>query len=176
MIVKGKNIQLRPVEVEDAAFIVKLRNHPERSRYLHPVSQNVDAQIAWIKSYKKRESTGEEFYFIIENNKTGALYGTIRLHDMIGDTFTWGSWIILPESPKKTAIETLVTLYEYAFGLKLEKSHFYVKKDNLHAISFYDRFGAIRTHEDNENLYYAINWEHYKPLRKKYAQFMKDNI
>lgn len=171
MMIEGKYINMRIAQLDDAEFLVKLRNHPERSRFLHEVPDDVNLQKSWLRNYKIREEAGEDYYFIIEG-KDKTPYGAIRLHDMVGNKFTWGSWILLPNAPKKAAIDTLVNLYEYAFKKGFKESHFFVRKDNLHAIAFYDRFGALRDSKDNKHLYYILNIDHYKSIRNRYLEFL----
>ena len=43
--------RLRPVTLEDAAFIVALRNDPLLNRYLHEISPRVEDQVGWLEHY-----------------------------------------------------------------------------------------------------------------------------
>jgi hypothetical protein len=50
---KGKNISLRLVNIEDANFILNLRLN--QGSFLSKTNPSLDIQKEWIKKYKKRE-------------------------------------------------------------------------------------------------------------------------
>ncbi len=168
-LVAGKNINLRDVEVEDAEFILSLRLNEKLNKYLSKTENDLARQIAWIRDYKTREN---EYYFIIES-KTGESYGTVRIYDIIGDSFSWGSWIITETSPAFAGIESALLVYEYAFDeLGYNRSHFEVVKGNEKVIAFHERFGAVRVREDEEKYYFEITKDQYKITREKYKRFL----
>ena len=135
----GGNIDLRLVEIDDAEFILALRLDPELNQYLSPVENNLDKQREWIK---KHRLYSRDFYFIIQNKKQ-ELVGTIRVYDVQGNVFCWGSWIIIPEARKYASFESVFLLYRFVFfGLGLDKTNFDVRKKNKKAVDFYQRFGA----------------------------------
>ena len=58
-LIVGKHIKLRLVELEDAPFIVTLRNYAKSQKFLSPTSTNIEAQehgCATINSEKSKES------------------------------------------------------------------------------------------------------------------------
>ncbi|RMH44058.1 MAG: N-acetyltransferase, partial [Alphaproteobacteria bacterium] len=89
--VEGFRLALRLVRPADAAFIHGLRTDPDIARHLSPVTGTVEDQRRWIEEYKTREAAGTEAYYIIERRDTGRPCGTVRLYDIDGTTFTWGS-------------------------------------------------------------------------------------
>jgi len=138
-VILGGNIDLRLVEIDDAEFILALRLDPELNQYLSPVENNLDKQREWIK---KHRLYSRDFYFIIQNKKQ-ELVGTIRVYDVQGNVFCWGSWIIIPEARKYASFESVFLLYRFVFfGLGLDKTNFDVRKKNKKAVDFYQRFGA----------------------------------
>ena len=135
----GKNIDLRPVEIEDAEFILSLRLNPELNQYLSQVENDLIKQKEWIKTHRLYS---RDFYFIIQN-KAQKPVGTIRVYDIQGNVFCWGSWIVIPEARKYASLESVFLLYRFVFfGLGLDKTNFDVRKNNKKAVSFYLRFGA----------------------------------
>ena len=44
MLIYGKNIDLRPVEIDDAEFILSLRIDPKLNQYLSPVENDLEKQ------------------------------------------------------------------------------------------------------------------------------------
>lgn len=64
-------------------------------------------------------------------------------------------------------------VYDFAFyELGFAQSHFDVRKDNLKAVAFHKRFGAIIINEDDEDYYFKFTLEDYVKMRKKYAKFV----
>ena len=169
MTLSGRNASLRLVEVADAAFIVDLRNSP-RGRHLSPIGTDVRRQEDWIRSYKHREFRGEEFYFVICHRRAGDV-GTLRMHDLDGDSFWWGSWIVREGAPTQAAVESFFLVYELGFlAMNLERARFVVRKDNLGPVGFHRRFGATITGEDDSRLFLELRRDRYAIVRPRLAR------
>ncbi|MFT7086876.1 MAG: RimJ/RimL family protein N-acetyltransferase [Rickettsiales bacterium] len=155
--IKGKNINLRSVEDEDADFILELRL--KKGEFLSATNPSLDQQISWIKSYKKREENKEEYYFVIES-KDGLRLGTARLYNINYDsqTFTFGSFIVDRDiAHKNCAPESMQEILNFSFSqLLLKKCLFDCRKNNIRANNFYKKFGAKRIDSDELNFYYEI--------------------
>lgn len=157
MDLQGKSIRLRLIEVTDAEFVLSLRLDERYNQFLSSVDPSVAAQKAWIESYKENERAGRQFYFIIENND-GVPCGTVRIYDLLADSFCWGSWILNADKTRYAALESALLVYEFGFRhLGFHRSHFDVRKGNEHVISFHEKMGAVRVAEDEENLYFEIS-------------------
>ncbi len=155
-LVQGKYVKLRLVELEDARFIVTLRNYAKSQKFLSATSTSIEAQEQWMRDYKLREKQGIEFYYIIEL-QGGNSVGLIRLYDLKSDIFSGGSWIIAPGHPHHIAVETVLLLYDLCFDqLGYEKILLQVVKENQSVIRFHKRFGAVVDRED-EKCVYLIN-------------------
>jgi RimJ/RimL family protein N-acetyltransferase len=169
--VPGKNINLRDVEEEDAEFILCLRTNEKKSKFLHRTDNNVEKQKEYIKNYKKQE---DSWYFIIESKKNREKLGTVRIYDIQGDSFCWGSWIIKDGAPTYTSIESAIMIYEYAFyKLKFKKSHFSVKKENKKVIAFHKRLGAQIVEEVDDDSIFSESLEEYEKIRDRYLKFVQ---
>mgnify|MGYP005990871159 CR=1 FL=1 len=172
MLISGKNINLRTVEVTDASFIFEMRNNEIKTKFLSKVSGTIKSQEDWIVSYKEREKNKQEFYFIIESKNCKKL-GLVRMYDFKDDSFCWGSWLIKEDAPKTTAIESALQIYEFAFfKLKFNKSHFDVRKENKKVISFHKRFGATILTEDSIDYFFNFEKETYKIIKNKYKRYL----
>ena len=77
----SKTIRLRLIEEKDASFVLSLRLDSAYNQFLSAVTPDVDAQLLWIKNYKKDEAAGTQYYFIIEKID-GTPCGTVRLYDL----------------------------------------------------------------------------------------------
>ena len=172
MLLEGKNINLRTVEIEDADFIYTMRQNRKKTKYLSKVTGTVDSQKEWIKNYKQREDEEKEFYFIIES-KNKDKFGLVRIYDLKNDSFCWGSWLIKEDAPKTTAIESALQIYEFGFyKLGFEKSHFDVRKGNDKVIAFHQRFGAKIVSEDELDYFFNFEKSDYEIIKEKYKRYL----
>ena len=163
--ISGQNINLRDVEVSDAPFILRLRTNEQKSRFLHKTEADLQKQIDYINRYKTLQ---EEWYFIIEN-KQGMPLGTVRIYDVLEhNDFCWGSWLIIDEAPRQTALESALLIYEYAFNkLGYTKAHFDVRKGNIKVQRFHELFGSIKTGETDLDILYKYDKESYLKISDK---------
>lgn len=172
MILNGKNINLRTVEVDDAEFIFEMRQNENKTRYLTKITGTVESQKEWIKNYKQREKEKKEFYFVIESKKREKL-GLVRIYDLNNESFCWGSWLIKEDAPKTTAIESALQIYEFGFyGLEFKKSHFDVRKRNDKVIAFHERFGAKKVHENELDYFFNFEKSDYERTKKRYEKYL----
>jgi RimJ/RimL family protein N-acetyltransferase len=170
--VVGNNVVFRNAIKDDAAFIVELRTDPEKGKYLSPTSSDMTLQVAWLEQYAKDSS---QVYFIIED-KSGARFGTVRLYDLQGDSFCWGSWILTKERPSGFAIESALMVYHFALSLGFAESHFDIRKDNRRAWQFHERFGAARVSETDEDYLYHISLDAIQKAIDKYRDYLPNGI
>ena len=85
---------LRPVTIDDAEFIVKLRNQGHVKGFIHDTSLDVEKQRKWLREYFNREN---EYYWII-TTLDGTPYGTSSLYNYNQEKnqIEGGRWIRLP--------------------------------------------------------------------------------
>lgn len=172
MLLNGKNINLRAVELDDAEFIYNMRQNQNKTKYLSKVTGDVKSQKEWIKNYKQREEDKKEFYFVIESKDKEKL-GLVRMYDFKSDSFCWGSWLIKENAPKTTAIESALQIYEFGFYiLGFEKSHFDVRKGNNKVIAFHQRFGARIVDEDGLDYFFNFEKSDYEITKEKYKRYL----
>ena len=151
-----RSMSFRPVTVEDAAFILKLRSDPGLNRHLTAVSHDLAAQQLWIVGSMQRSRLGEEFYFIILH--LGQPVGTVRLYDFQEDSFCWGSWIIIPGTAPRVALQSAACVYDVGHRvLGFAQAHFEVRKDNASVNRFHRRMGAVLISEDECSHHYSID-------------------
>jgi RimJ/RimL family protein N-acetyltransferase len=156
MTIIGKNVDLREVEVNDAAFILSLRLDQDLNQHISKVENDLTKQEDWIKQYKLNN---QEYYFIIQNKKKEPV-GTVRIYDIKEDRFCWGSWIVKPEARLYASFESAVLLYQYAFfNLGFNHTFFDVRKENQKVINFHLRFGAIQVDENDQDIFMIFKKE-----------------
>ncbi|SHL66019.1 Protein N-acetyltransferase, RimJ/RimL family [Roseovarius marisflavi] len=172
--ITGLCLRLRLVVPEDARFIHALRTDPAYNSHLSPVTGTVTDQRRWIENYKIREAAGAEFYYVIER-LDGTPCGVVRLYDIAGDSFTWGSWILDHNKPPKAALESAVLSFGIGFeGLGLHRALIDVRKDNTHATAFYRRFGMTETGADTENLYFMLSRDDFRRNRDSFMNILQE--
>jgi RimJ/RimL family protein N-acetyltransferase len=168
-IARGKKLYFREVTLGDAEFILNLRTNPTKNRFLSQTVDDVSLQRSFIQRYQLSLT---DYYFVICNWQREAL-GTVRIYDIQGDSFCWGSWILSEKATATAAIESALLLYDFAFySLHYSESHFDVRKENLRVVDFHKRFGAKIIREDDLNFYFNYSLGDYASTREKYLRFL----
>lgn len=171
--IEGPNLCLRLITPDDAAYVYGLRLDPAYSAHLSTVSGTVADQRGWIESYKIRETTRLELYYIITRHD-GTPCGTVRLYNITGDGFTWGSWILDQNKPPKAALESAVLSFGAGFdGLGAALARIDVRRDNTHATAFYRRFGMTETHRTARDIFFAYPRARFMADRAGYLALLK---
>lgn len=153
MILETAYCSIRLVDLNDADFIVDLRKRSEQQGFVSKSQLDTEAQKAWIASYKEKESTGKEYYFITEAN--GKKYGVMRLYNIESNSFTSGSWIFLDGSPNQISITTNILIRKFGFEyLNKEINYYDVRKANKQVIEYNNLFGPEYVREDELSNYY----------------------
>jgi RimJ/RimL family protein N-acetyltransferase len=140
--IEGSAFRLRPVRLDDAAFIVELRSDPERARYLHRGAADTASQEQWLRTYFK---TSTDCYFIVENRSTGAAEGTAGIYNLNAARrdAEWGRWILRRGS--LAALESACLICRLAFEtLRLDCIYCRTIVENASALAFHDSFGFER--------------------------------
>lgn len=173
MKVIGKKIRLRLVSVEDAEFIVSLRQD-RKNKFL--TKTDIEKQIEWLSDYKIRERAGNEYYFIISSENDDPC-GAVRIYDFQDNSFCWGSWLLSSNAPPTAGIESALLVYEFAFHyLKFSHCHFDVRIDNVKVRSFHERFGATVVKTDEQDVYYELPQAAYESTKLKYTRYLPDLV
>ena len=169
--IEGNRIVLRDAAVSDAAFILGLRLDPKKSAYLSTVPDDVQKQAAWLEHYQA--GTGQAYFVICDQD--GARLGTVRLYNAIGNSFSWGSWIVVDDAPANTAIESALMVYRYALDdLGFGRAHFEVDRNNTSVWAFHERFGAVRVKESATEYFYEIGLEAIRASMARFRRFLPE--
>ena len=153
--IEGVQLVLRLVEPSDAAYIHGLRTNPAYNAYLSTVTGSVADQRDWIEAYKAREVAGTEYYYVIERTD-GTRCGVVRLYDIADNRFTWGSWILDHNKPRKAALESAWLIYRIAFEVLGQfEAYFEVSSENLNTLAFHRRFRATETHRTEQDIFFV---------------------
>ena len=151
-LVRGKTLIFRDTTVEDAELILNLRTDGKKGRFLSATSDSLEAQQAWLHAYGI--STGQA-YFMIE--REGQAIYMVRLYDVLGKSFCWGSWIIADGQPAHVAIESALIVFAYALDyLGFEQAHFDARKANEKVWRFHECLGVKRAVDSDSDCLYVL--------------------
>jgi RimJ/RimL family protein N-acetyltransferase len=92
---EGYGIRLRPVQLEDSAFIVWLRNLDHARGRVGDSAADAPAQEAWLKEYFQRHG---DYYFILETLGRTSV-GAYGIYNLVDSSAESGRWVIRPDVP-----------------------------------------------------------------------------
>ena len=141
--IQGGSYRLRPADLDDADFIVKLRTDPERNRFINHTSSDIGDQREWLRRYFERP---DDFYFVIEHVSRCLSEGTLGIYDVNRKrrSAEWGRWVVRPGS--KSAVASCCLAFDLAFGtMELESLHSYVAAENRDVINVLRALGMRET-------------------------------
>ena len=140
---EGFNLRLRPVRIDDAAFIVWLRNLDYVRGNVGDSATDVASQEAWLRNYFEREG---DYYFIVES-LGGIPLGTHGLYNVTRTSAEKGRHIIRAEVMAGVPAGILTT--ELAFGgmrlreLRVKMVATNVAVQSLHRKSGFKQVGIV---------------------------------
>jgi RimJ/RimL family protein N-acetyltransferase len=140
LVVEGHAFRLRPVNEDDAAFIVALR--AARSAFLNPGATSVSDQLEWLARYFARPG---DYYFVIEARGSARREGLVGIYDIDAALRTgeWGRWVV--QAGSSAAVESALLVYRCAFDvLGLRAIRCRTLLDNAQVVAFHDSCGLRR--------------------------------
>lgn len=134
--VEGFGVRLRPVRMDDAAFIVWLRNLDHVMGKVGDSAADMASQEAWLNSYFERKG---DYYFIVET--LGQIpVGTHGVYDVGHSSAELGRLIIRPKVP--AAVPTSLLTIDLAFGkMELKELRATSVGSNLKVHSYVEKLG-----------------------------------
>jgi len=134
---KGKCVSLKPVEINDAEFIVALRTQESNAEFINKTSSSINDQIAWLE---KESQDLSSYYFIILNSFSEPI-GTISIYNVKAGSGEFGRWIC--NGSALESLESALLIHQFAFDtLKLTEVYTRTLADNQKVVSFHRKFGA----------------------------------
>ena len=171
--VAGANLVLRDATVADAEFILSLRLDPVKGRHLAPTSPRLQDQVDWLTSYA---SATDQAYFVV-CDRDGSRIGCLRMYDPVGDSYCWGSWLMVSGLSPLAAIEANVLVYAYGRWLGFRDVRLDVRRENTAVWRFHERFaGAKRVRETELDYFYVVDEAKVDALLRKYRHLLTDPL
>lgn len=144
---EGFNVRLRPVRMEDAAFIVWLRNLEHVRGRVGDTALNVAGQEAWLQKYFERDG---DYYFVAET-PSGIPVGTHGIYDLANGSAEKGRQAVRPEVMAGVTLAILATDIGFEkLGLREIRSNTVSTNQNvisLHRKSGFKQVGVLRDHQ-----------------------------
>jgi RimJ/RimL family protein N-acetyltransferase len=144
---EGFGVRLRPVRMEDAAFIVWLRNLEHVRGRVGDTALDVAGQEAWLRKYFEREG---DYYFVAET-RGGIPVGTHGVYDLAGGSAEKGRQAVRPEVMVGVTVAILATDIAFGqLGLRELRSNTVSTNQNvisLHRKSGFQQVGVLRNHQ-----------------------------
>ncbi len=127
--------------MEDAAFIVWLRNLEHAKGRVGDSATSEAAQREWLEIYFQREG---DYYFLIETPR-GLPVGAYGIYDRSGRSAESGRWVIRTDVP--AAIPSAILAFDVAFAtLELAELRVKTVASNQSVLSLNRKFGFRQTH------------------------------
>lgn len=140
IVAEGYGVRIRPVRINDAGFIVWLRNLEHAKGMVGDTDMNIANQEKWLRTYLKREG---DYYFVIETT-CGIPVGTFGFYNLTEECAEIGRWIVWPES--SAAVPSILMGIDVAIErLCVHKLKLKVVTTNARAIKIYRWIGFRET-------------------------------
>ena len=137
MIIKGKNIYLKKISINDSRYLFNLRKNKRNSKFLHLPPKSIKDQQKWIINNLKDKS---KFDFVIYDSKNNKKIGSIALNNinLNNSESEWGRWISTGSSLQN--IESVILLINFGFEhFNLKKIYSLTLCKNLKVINFHKK-------------------------------------
>lgn len=172
----GKTVRLRSVTEDDAEVTLRMRMDPEKSRYIHKVSGDVENQRAFIRSQMTKEG---DYLFLVES-LDGRPIGMKGVYDFDPETNTVETGRFISFGSQIQSIEALLLSFDFAFDvLGVDEIRMSVLSDNTNMKGVQERFGVEVTGvEANpefqcDNIYSILTREIYARTRSKIVSLIE---
>lgn len=170
-LIEEYGIRLRTAVLDDANFILSLRNDESLKRFISATSQSIDDQKNWLKKYKEREAQNSEYYFIVEN-LGGDKLGTTRLYNFHDTSFELGSWVFKRNGGTHAIIADILTK-EFAFeNLGFEVCTFNVRKDNKSVLRYHKNYEPKILRSDELDVFFELSKADFNKNKNKFLRII----
>ena len=181
MLIKGKFVYLKKINLKDDKFIYNLRNKKNISKYLHSPPKSINDQRKWISNNIRNIETID---FIICRNKNNKKIGTIAFDKINKSNAEWGRWI--SQGNIFENIESVIILLNYGFNsLKLKDIYSLTNRDNVKVINFHKNTSALYkgtiksffkiNNRRKDAIKYSFDKKRFNDFKKKF-KFMIESI
>ncbi len=134
----GKYVTLKSVLEKDAEVTLSMRTNKEKTKFLHPVENNLEKQKDWIRSQNEKDDD----YFFLAYNKKDVPVGTIGVSEIKNDVGHLGRVLSYGNPLESFELYYLSLLFSFDI-LHLKEIWGDVDPNNLSSLNFSKQFGAV---------------------------------
>jgi len=146
--VVGKNITLRPLQLQDAEFTLQLRRDMEANKALmgYPFPVNMENEIQWLTGLYPQSPRKTVYLAVEENNsRQFAGYLSVKNIDLISGTAEFGIILSAEFRGKGYGSQAMRLFFKYLYQeINLRKISLQVLEDNAPAVAAYEKQGFVR--------------------------------
>lgn len=169
-IIEGKTVRLRSVEERDAEITYKMRNDPEKARFVRPSKSTVEGQRDYIKNQR---TVPDDYLFVIEDLQ-GNPIGMKGVYNFNRDKNEVETGRFIGYGSQVQNIEALLLSFDFAFEvMKVDRIVMSALENNHVMLGIQRRFGVEFTYRDRyegmnyDNLHSVLTKEAYSKSRPK---------
>lgn len=142
---EGKTVNLRSIEERDAQATFELRSIPDKTRFIHAATGNVEDQLNYIRNQQKKPG---DWLFVIED-KQGAIIGMKGVYGYDSEARTAETGRFLSVGSQIQSVEALMLGFDFAFEvLDVVQVEMSALEENTNMRGMQRRFGAEETYSE----------------------------
>jgi len=151
-----KNIVFRKIMTSDIEDIRLVRQRGESEGSLSKTSADIGVFSKWLDTEFLNPRT--LYLAILDTDRN--FIGTIRLIDLNGETFEWGSWALKSGLGSLISLNSAYAVYKVALELcGFNSAEFVVKSHNKNVINFHLQSGAKIVNYDTDSTFFRFDSE-----------------
>ena len=160
---------LSELKEPDIEQIINIRNK-RKNNFLYKISDSIEEQIVYFRSYKKRqEKEGEIYYKLYDKNQPNTICGLVRIVKIYQiDSFSWESFILKEGTNPILAYDVPLTIFSIGFDFLKKKTcgpwNVPLKANNI--MKFHKNIGMASV-IDTTNQFYVMSIEYDNYIKRK---------
>jgi len=155
-VIQGNHVNFREVSVDDARFILDLRQTERAVRHLHATPPELERQVDYLKRYLTLDF---EWYVLITDKLMNPI-GAAGAYDVRGDSVAIGRWVMKPGLPFRYAIDAKIQFDRFLINVVgAEEIRLDTRVINRGMHRLVQAFGFVETHRTDLDVFYAADKE-----------------
>lgn len=163
--------KINPESVEDANFIISLRNR-KSNNYLKSSSGSLKDQIEYLRKYKLEFERREQIYFKIFDKSKNCYNGLVRITELNKKkNFGWESMVVSEDVTPALPTDVMFSIFNIGFE-KLERETcgpWSVNKESTRVLLWHKKIGMSEILDEDEKYFYlSVHSKNYFRYIDKY--------
>ena len=152
---EGNNIYLRPINVNDAEDLLKIRLDEDKNQFVHKVPNDIELEKKWIL---QQQEAPDDYFFAIIRKKDNSFVGSVGITAIDRKNFSCelGRWMSYGTPVEN--LESIIRAYDFAYNiLCMNNIHTKTMMDNHKVVNFWKRFGGTAVENVPVQDYYVYD-------------------